>query len=44
MTKDSTRRLVAVSGRKRDFPATLLATVNKGSVRLVIFSVPKSWK
>jgi len=44
MTKGSTWRLVAVSGRKRDFPATLLATVNKGSVRLAIFSVPKSWK
>jgi hypothetical protein len=34
-------RLVATKGRKRIFPATLLGTVNRGKVRIAIFSVPK---
>jgi len=41
MTKNSHWRLVATTGRKRDFPATLIGTVNRGAVRLAIFSVPK---
>jgi hypothetical protein len=34
-------RLAATKGRKRIFNATLVDTVNKGDVRLAIFSVPK---
>ena len=44
LTKNSRWRLVAVSGRKRDFPAWLVATVNRGNVRLAVFSVPKSMR
>ncbi len=41
MTKGKGWRIVAVKGRKRVFTATLLETVNAGSVRIAIFSVPK---
>jgi hypothetical protein len=34
-------RLAATKGKKRVFAATLLETVNKGNVRIAIFSVPK---
>ena len=36
------RWLIAdVKGRPRIFPGTLIATFNKGDVRIAIFSVPK---
>jgi hypothetical protein len=41
MTVGSGWRLAATNGKKRIFNATLIDTVNKGSVRLAIFSVPK---
>jgi hypothetical protein len=41
MTVGNGWRLAATKGRKRIFNATLIDTVNKGSVRLAIFSVPK---
>ncbi len=41
MTKGTRWRLAAVSGRKRVFVGTLLHTMNFGSKRLAIFSVPK---
>lgn len=41
MTKGTRWRLAAVSGRKRVFVGTLLHTLNFGSKRLAIFSVPK---
>lgn len=41
MTKGTRWRLVATTGRKRVFVATLLDTINIGSKRLAIFSVPK---
>lgn len=44
MTKGSGWRLVATSGRKREFRGTLLKTINFGSKRLAIFSVPKRMK
>jgi hypothetical protein len=34
-------RLATTKGRKRVFAATLLGTVNRGRVRIAIFSVPK---
>lgn len=44
MTKGSGWNLVATSGRKRQFKGTLVATINHGSKRLAIFSVPKRMK
>lgn len=44
MTKGSGWKLVATSGRKREFKGTLLATINHGSKRLAIFNVPKRMK
>ena len=41
MRKGKGWRIAAVKGRKRVFTATLLETVNAGSVRIAIFSVPK---
>lgn len=41
MTKGRGWRLVAVQGRERIFVGTLLDTINMGSRRLAIFSVPK---
>ena len=41
MTKGQGWRLVAVKGRERIFVGTLLDTINMGSKRLAIFSVPK---
>ena len=41
MTKGSGWKLEATSGRKRVFKGTLLKTINFGSKRLAIFSVPK---
>lgn len=41
MTNGNGWRLVATKGRKRVFTATLLDTINKGNVRIAIFSVPK---
>ena len=41
MTKGSGWRLVATTGQKRVFAATLLQTINMGSKRIAIFSVPK---
>lgn len=41
MTKGQGWRIAAVRGRKRIFVATLLHTINLGSRRLAIFSVPK---
>ena len=42
LTRASRWRLAAMTGRKRIFAATLIGTVNRGGVRLAIFSVPKS--
>ncbi len=44
MTKGAGWKLVATIGRKREFKGTLLATINHGSKRLAIFSVPKRMK
>lgn len=41
MTAGNGWRIVATKGRKRVFAGTLLGTVNKGNVRIAIFSVPK---
>ena len=41
MTKGRGWRLVAVKGRQRIFVGTLLDTINMGTKRLAIFSVPK---
>ncbi len=41
MTGGTGWRLATTKGRKRVFAATLLHTVNKGAVRIAIFSVPK---
>jgi hypothetical protein len=41
MTKGTGWRLAATTGRKRVFVATLLHTINMGSKRIAIFSVPK---
>jgi hypothetical protein len=41
MTKGSGWDLIATSGRKRRFKGTLLKTINFGTKRLAIFSVPK---
>ena len=41
MTKGTGWRLAVVRGRKRVFVATLLETINMGSKRIAIFSVPK---
>ena len=41
MTVGNGWRLVATKGKKRVFVETLLDTVNKGNVRVAIFSVPK---
>lgn len=42
MTRGTKWRLVATAGKKRVFNGTLIETVNKGKVRLAIFSVPKT--
>jgi hypothetical protein len=41
MTKGQGWRLAAVKGLKRVFVGTLIETVNFGSKRIAIFSVPK---
>jgi len=41
MTKGKGWRLALVRGRKRMFVGTLLETINLGSKRIAIFSVPK---
>ncbi|MFY9727080.1 MAG: hypothetical protein WB579_10695 [Bryobacteraceae bacterium] len=41
MTKGTGWRLAVVRGRKRVFVGTLLETINMGSKRIAIFSVPK---
>jgi len=41
MTGGSGWRLATTKGRKRVFVATLLKTINVGSVRIALFSVPK---
>jgi len=41
MTKGTGWRLATSKGKKRVFVATLLETVNKGGIRIAIFSVPK---
>lgn len=41
MTNGAGWKLAATKGKKRIFAATLIDTVNKGNVRLAIFSVPK---
>ncbi len=41
MTKGKGWRLATAHGRKRVFVGTLLHTINFGSKRLAIFSVPK---
>jgi hypothetical protein len=41
MTKGTGWRLAKVSGRKRIFVGTLKETINMGSRRIAIFSVPK---
>jgi hypothetical protein len=41
MTKGTGWRLAKVSGRKRIFVGTLKETINIGSQRIAIFSVPK---
>lgn len=41
MTKGKGWRLATTTGRKRVFVATLLETINLGSKRIAIFSVPK---
>ena len=42
MTPGAGWRLATTKGKKRIFTATLLDTVNKGNVRIAIFSVPKT--
>jgi hypothetical protein len=41
MTKGTGWRLAKVTGRKRVFVGTLLETINIGTNRIAIFSVPK---
>jgi hypothetical protein len=41
MTKGTGWRLATVRGRRRVFVGTLLETINMGSMRIAIFSVPK---
>jgi hypothetical protein len=41
MTPGRGWRLVATKGKKRVFVGALLDTINKGGVRVAIFSVPK---
>ena len=41
MTNGNGLRLVATKGKKRIFVGTLLDTVNRGKVRIAVFSVPK---
>ena len=41
MTKGTRWRLAAVTGKERAFIGTLLTTINMGSKRIAIFSVPK---
>jgi hypothetical protein len=41
MTKGQGWRLATIKGKKRVFVGTLLETINIGSKRLAIFSVPK---
>ncbi len=41
MTKGQGWRLATIKGRKRVFVGTLLETINMGTRRLAIFSVPK---
>jgi hypothetical protein len=41
MTKGTGWRLAKITGRKRVFVGTLLETINIGTSRLAIFSVPK---
>jgi hypothetical protein len=41
MTKGKCWRLAVVKGKQRIFVGTLLETINFGSKRLAIFSVPK---
>ena len=41
MTKGTGWRLAVVRGRKRVFVGTLLETINMGSRRIAIFSLPK---
>jgi hypothetical protein len=41
MNKSARWRLVTTDGRQRQFTATLIQTLNFGSTRLAIFSVPK---
>lgn len=41
MTVGAGWRLATSKGKKRVFNGTLVGTVNKGKVRLAIFSVPK---
>ena len=42
LTKGTRWRIAAVTGRKRVFVGTLLHSINVGSTRLAIFSVPKN--
>ena len=41
MTRRTRWEIVAVTGRKRSFKATLLKTINFAGKRIAIFSVPK---
>jgi hypothetical protein len=41
MTKGNGWRLATTKGRKRVFVGTLIETINVGTKRLAIFSVPK---
>ncbi len=43
MTKGQGWKLIATKGKQRDFNASLLGTVNRGKLRLAIFSVPKKF-
>jgi len=44
MRKDSKWTIAATDGKGRTFVATLITTINAGSKRLAIFSVPKRVK
>ena len=41
MTKGTGWRIAKVTGRKRVFTGTLLETINLGTYRIAVFSVPK---
>jgi hypothetical protein len=41
MTKGKEWRLAVLKGKKRIFVATLLTTINIGTKRIAVFSVPK---